>query len=96
MDHEKLAQFTKAVADHQIPVNVRIWLSIFLFQINLFSWRGHAIYASASGRRSYSGSDIFTAQSRGIEKKEDILVCFKRLAFCASRTNGTLERSLSN
>jgi hypothetical protein len=40
-----------------------------VFQPSLLLGKAHAIYASASGKRSYSGSDILTASSCGIGKR---------------------------
>ena len=50
-------------------------LSIFLFHVSLSlgAWQGHAIYASVSGKRSYSGSDFFcTKLLDGIEGRIQI------------------------
>jgi hypothetical protein len=48
------------------------------FRPNLFLGKPISIHASASRKRSYSGSDILTAQGCGMERKEETLASFKR------------------
>jgi len=73
--HEETTRFTKEVANSS---QGHVRLSIFLFRSSLFLGKPISIYASASGKSSYSGFDILTAQSGGIEKEEESLAGFKR------------------
>jgi hypothetical protein len=72
-------------------------LSIFLFHVSLSlgAWQGHAIYASVSGKRSYSGSD-FVCTKLLAGKKEESKFVSKDDGFLHLGRADLWERSLSN